>query len=64
MALVAKSVSFALLVVVLTVVAVVLTFLIHSALTGIYAAALYRFALGKPSQGFEGTALQAAFAPK
>lgn len=64
MAIVAKSITLVVLVVALTIVGLVLLFLVHSALTGIYAAALYRFALGKPSQGFEGTVLQAAFAPK
>ena len=65
MALIAKSLVLAFLVVpILGFLALVLLFLVHSALSGIYAAALYRFALGKPSKGFEGTVLQAAFAPK
>ena len=65
MALMAKSMGLALLLVpALVGVVLVFLFLVHSALSGIYAAALYRYALGKPSQGFEGTVLQAAFAPK
>jgi hypothetical protein len=65
MALIAKSLVLALLVVpALTGVALVFLFLVHAALSGIYAAALYRYALGKPSQGFEGTVLHAAFAAK
>jgi len=64
MAVMAKSVALAVIVVMLTILGLALTFLVSSALHGIYAAALYRFALGKPSQGFEGTALQTAFQPK
>ena len=64
MAVMAKSVTLVVVAVLLTILGMALTFLVQSALHGIYAAALYRFALGKPSQGFEGTALQAAFAPK
>ena len=64
MAVMAKSLALVVVAVLLTILAIAFTFLVQSALHGIYAAALYRFALGKPSQGFEGTALQAAFAPK
>ena len=64
LAVMAKSLALVVVAVAMTILGVALTFLVQSALHGIYAAALYRFALGKPSQGFEGTALQAAFAPK
>jgi hypothetical protein len=50
--------------VVLTGLALALVFLVHSALSGIYAAALYRYALGKPSKGFDAGAFEGAFAPK
>ncbi|MEO8103970.1 MAG: DUF6159 family protein [Betaproteobacteria bacterium] len=51
--------------VVLAIAAVIVTALIHSALSGIYAAALYRYASdGTPTQGFDPNALQLAFAPK
>jgi hypothetical protein len=47
------------------VVAVVLAVLVQSALSGIYAAALYRFATqGSTSYGFDSQAMQMAFAPK
>jgi len=49
----------------LTLAAVALTALVQTALTGIYAAALYRYAAtGQIGQGFDGQALQQAFAPK
>jgi hypothetical protein len=45
--------------------AVAITGLVQSALTGIYAAALYRYATdGEATQGFDTNALRAAFAPK
>jgi hypothetical protein len=44
--------------------AVMLTALVHSALTGIYAAALYRYATGNQgTRGFDTQALEKAFAP-
>ena len=47
------------------VVAFILTALAHSALTGIYSAALYRYATtGSAGAGFDSGVLQAAFAPK
>ncbi|MFS8085119.1 MAG: DUF6159 family protein [Acidobacteriota bacterium] len=50
--------------VVVLVSAVLLTFLIHGALSGIYAAALYRFATDRQgTQGFSAEALQLAFRP-
>jgi hypothetical protein len=50
---------------ILTVVAVGITGLVQSALAGIYAAALYRYATtGEGTQGFDGNALKLAFAPK
>jgi len=49
---------------VIAVVAVIVTALIHSALSGIYAAALYRFASdNSTTQGFDSNALQMAFVP-
>ena len=48
-----------------TVIAVAITGLVQSALTGIYAAALYRFATtGEGTQGFDSGAMKLAFAPK
>lgn len=50
---------------VLAVIAVLLLAVIQAALSGIYAAALYRFAVdGQAPPGFEGGALQMAFQPK
>ena len=50
---------------VLAMLAVAITGLVQSALAGIYAAALYRYATdGKNTQGFETEALKLAFAPK
>jgi hypothetical protein len=50
---------------VITVLAVGITGLVQSALAGIYAAALYRYATtGKGTQGFDSNALKLAFAPK
>ncbi|WP_225444484.1 DUF6159 family protein [Pseudomarimonas arenosa] len=48
----------------LTVVAALLMGLIQAALSGIYSAALYRYADGGESQGFDRTLLQGAFAHK
>ena len=51
--------------VVFAIAAVILTALIHSALSGIYAAALYRYASdGTQTQGFDPNAMQLAFLPK
>ena len=48
-----------------TVVALILAALAHAALSGIYAAALYRYATtGSAGAGFDSGVLQAAFAPK
>jgi hypothetical protein len=50
---------------VLTVIAVLMLAVVQAALSGIYAAALYRFAVdGAAPPGFEGGALQMAFKPK
>ena len=50
---------------VLTVVAVLILAVVQAALSGIYAAALYRYAVdGQAPAGFEGGALQLAFRPK
>ena len=50
---------------VVTVLAVVITVLVQSALAGIYAAALYRYATtGEGTQSFSSNAMQQAFAPK
>jgi hypothetical protein len=60
-----KSVALVVLVLLATVLAVGTTGLLQSALSGIYAAALYRYATkGEGTQGFDGAALQVAFAPK
>ena len=49
----------------LTILAVVITALVSSALGGIYAAALYRYATtGKGSEGFDSNTMKLAFAPK
>ena len=54
-----------LLAVFLSVAGVVMASLVHAALGGIYAAALYRFATNMPmSTGFDSSAMQLAFAPK
>ncbi|MGZ5061777.1 MAG: DUF6159 family protein [Usitatibacter sp.] len=50
---------------VVTIIAIGTTGLVQSALTGIYAAALYRYATtGESTQGFDAAALKLAFAPK
>ena len=50
---------------VLVVLAAVLLGIIQSALSGVYSAALYRYAtVGEAPAGFEGTAIATAFAPK
>ncbi len=59
------SVSLIVLCVVLTLAALLMTFLVHGALSGIYAAALYRFAAQNgDTQGFESGALRTAFLTK
>lgn len=51
--------------IVIAVAAVVATALIHSALAGIYAAALYRYAsAGAAKSGFDSNVMQNAFSPK
>jgi hypothetical protein len=48
-----------------TVLAVAITALVQTALAGIYAAALYRYATtGKPTEGFDPKMLKLAFGPK
>ncbi len=50
---------------VVVILAIGITGLLQSALTGIYAAALYRYATtGKSTQGFDSSAMKLAFAPK
>ena len=59
------SVSLIVLCVVLTLAALLMTFLVHGALSGIYAAALYRFAAQNgDTQGFDSGALRTAFLTK
>jgi hypothetical protein len=59
------SVALIVLALIATVIAVAITGLVQSALTGIYAAALYRFATtGEGTQGFDANAMKLAFAPK
>ena len=61
----AHSVFLLVVALVATVLAVGITGLVQSALTGIYAAALYRYATtGAGTQGFDSNALKLAFAPK
>lgn len=51
--------------VIVTILAVAVTALVQAALSGIYAAALYRYATsGKETLGFDSNAMQLAFAPK
>ncbi len=60
-----KSGVLVLLMVALLVVAVIITALIHAALSGIYSAALYRYASeGEGTAGFDNNALQLAFTAK
>jgi len=60
-----KSGALVLLMVALLVIAVIITALIHAALSGIYSAALYRYASeGEGTAGFDNSALQLAFAPR
>lgn len=60
-----QNAALIILTVVFAIAAVILTALIHSALSGIYAAALYRYANGgTATQGFDSNALQLAFVPK
>ncbi len=64
-ALATQSVALTLVALLITVLAVAITGLVQSALTGIYAAALYRYAAGgQPTPGFDGPAMKLAFAPK
>jgi hypothetical protein len=59
------SAALAITFVVLTVLAVVLLGIVQSALSGIYAAALYRYAtVGEAPPAFAGTGIQSAFAPR
>ncbi len=59
------SVTLAITLAVIAVLALVLLAVVQSALSGIYSAALYRYAtVGEAPAGFEGTGLQHAFAPK
>jgi hypothetical protein len=59
------SVALAITFAVLTVLAVVLLGIVQSALSGIYAAALYRYAtVGEAPPAFAGTGIQSAFAPR
>jgi hypothetical protein len=49
----------------LTILAIGIAILVQGALTGIYAAALYRYAsAGQMTEGFDGSAIKLAFAPK
>ncbi len=59
------SSTLALAVAVLAILAVVALGIVQSALSGVYSAALYRFAtVGEAPAGFESTGMQAAFAPR
>ena len=59
-----SSVPLVIAAVVILVSALLLTFLVHGALSGIYAAALYRFATNRQrTGGFSSEALQLAFQP-
>ena len=59
------SVELAIVVAALAVFGVVLLGILQSALSGVYSAALYRYAtVGEAPAGFEGTAIATAFAPK
>lgn len=59
------SPALALAVAVLAILAVVALGIVQSALSGVYSAALYRFAtVGEAPAGFESTGMQAAFAPR
>jgi hypothetical protein len=65
LAVIAHSVALIVLAVALTIIAVIITALISSALSGIYAATLYRYATtGKGTEGFDANVMKAAFAPK
>jgi hypothetical protein len=65
LAIAAHSVALIVLALVVAVLAVAITGLVQSALTGIYAAALYRYAVGgQPTPGFDAKAIELAFAPK
>ncbi len=60
-----ESVVLIVIAVLLVIVAMVILALIHAALSGIYAAALYRYATGgQPTSGFDSGVLESAFATK
>lgn len=60
-----KSVALVILAVIISIVAVIALALIHAALSGIYAAALYRYAIGgQQTSGFDPRVLENAFAQK
>ena len=60
-----KNIGLVILAVALIVIAVIATFLIQSALSGIYSAALYRYATtNEGTSGFSALALESAFRPK
>ena len=60
-----KNPALIVLTIVFAVALVILTFLIHSALSGIYAAALYRYASGsEETAGFDSGVMKLAFLPK
>ena len=60
-----QSIVAIVLAIVIAIVAVIAMALIHSALSGIYAAALYRYATdGKQTPGFDSKVLEGAFLPK
>ena len=65
LAIVSQSVPLIVAAIALAVLALAITALVHSALTGIYSAALYRYATtGEGTEAFDKSALQLAFAPK
>jgi hypothetical protein len=60
-----KSMTLIIVAIAIAVLALAITALIHSALSGIYSAALYRYAkTGQGTEAFNKDALQLAFAPK
>ncbi len=60
-----KSIALIILAVIISIVAVIALALIHAALSGIYAAALYRYAIGgQQTSGFDTQILEHAFAQK
>jgi hypothetical protein len=65
LAIISQSIALIVLTIALTIIAVILVALISSALSGIYSAALYRYATtGEATQGFDANVMQAAFKPK